>query len=93
MNILWRVMIVPKMQQAMLACETHVGGTQCMSLSAADDWERSCRRIREHARYRLMDSRTKDDRADTTDTQAEPVGRDRGATDGGLVQHDGLPRP
>ena len=29
----------------------------------------------------------------TTDTQVEPVGRARGATDGGLVQHDGLARP
>ena len=27
------------------------------------------------------------------DIQADPVGRARGATDGGLVQHDGLARP
>ena len=80
---------VPRMAACdMPACETHVGGTQYICVSAADDWERSCRRIREHARYTSMDSRTKDDRAHTTDTQAEPVGRDRGATGGGLVQHD-----
>mgnify|MGYP001329608890 CR=1 FL=1 len=77
----------------MPACETHVGRTQCMCLSAADDWERSCRRIREHARYTSMDVRAQKTTKHTTDTQAEPVGRARGATDGGLVQHDGLARP
>ena len=41
----------------MIACETHAGRTQCMSLSAADDWERSCGRMRDHARGRLMDVR------------------------------------
>ena len=49
---------VPRMSPYdMPACETHAGGTQCMSLSAPDDWEQSCRRMREHARYRLMDVR------------------------------------
>ena len=38
-------------------CETHAGGTQCMPLSATSDSERSCRHMREHARYRLMDVR------------------------------------
>ena len=64
----------------MPACETHVGGTQYIHVSAPDDWERSCRRIREHARYRLMDARTEKTTKHTTDTQAEPVGRARGAT-------------
>ena len=49
---------VPRMSPYdMPACETHVGRTQCMSLSAADDWERSCGRMREHARYTSMDVR------------------------------------
>ena len=35
-------------------CETHAGRTQCMSLSATGDWERSCGCMREHARYTPM---------------------------------------
>ena len=48
---------VPRMAPCdMPACETHVGRTQGMCVSAPDHWERSCRCMREHERYRLVDA-------------------------------------
>ena len=74
--------------------ETHVGGTQARALSATN-MERVIGRLfasRMAGSFRVTSSPlvTSDD---TRVTQAEPVGRARGADACGHVQHDGLARP